>query len=48
MGFEALSYIYIFYVPKKKIMFFSMWDKKPFGLNISTLKDNIIFFQCGI
>jgi hypothetical protein len=27
---------------------FSMYNKKPFGLNTSTYKDNIVSFQCGI
>jgi hypothetical protein len=44
--FEILSYIYSMFIIKK--LCFSKWDKKPFGLNTSILKDNIISFQCEI
>jgi len=39
--------IYIICFEEKNHVF-SMWNKKPFGLNTLILKDNIVFFQCGI
>jgi hypothetical protein len=55
---NSFFYIYIFYIcgdPKmgynssqEKNHVFSMWDKKPFDLNTSTLKDNIVSSQCRI
>ena len=47
VGFEALLYIYSLCSQEKSYVF-SIWDKKIFSLNTSTLKDNIISFQFGI
>ena len=46
VGFETLSYIYI-YIHKKKSYIFSMWDLKSFSICTLCSQEKSYFFNVG-